>query len=299
MSLPWIQVDQSAFARAGELAALLGIGKAQALGHLGFLWRWALDLGPEDVPPLGVLEGRAAVIRLEAGAEWTGERGALFAALVDLGLVEGDAEALRVRGLDRYATAHAKQARDRERKAKWRAERETGRGRDADGTRTSAGRDEDGARKMKIETETKREEASEALSADADLPLVAAFVATVPDPGLGDLATAWNEITTLGRVIAMPPDRRKRAQAALKRRPLAQWREVFAKAEASAFCRGEDGGWRADFDWAIRPGGTKPEPALRLLEGSYDRTGSGAPAAPKRPKYGDSLPVTLQPWEMP
>ena len=35
------------------------------------------------------------------------------------------------------------------------------------------------------------------------------------------------------------------AEAALARRPLEHWREVFLRANASAFCRGEDGGWRA------------------------------------------------------
>ncbi len=92
---------------------------------------------------------------------------------------------------------------------------------------------------------------------------------------LGELAKAWNEITSppLPRVEQMPPDRKRRAKAALQRRPMAEWRAVFAAVEASSFCRGSDGGWRASFDWAIRPGGVKPEPAVGLLEGVYARVG--------------------------
>lgn len=113
---------------------------------------------------------------------------------------------------------------------------------------------------------------------DPEVQAVAAFVADLPPvPGsLGVLAEAWNEITTapLPRVAEMPPARRKQAQAALKRRPLEEWRRVFAAVEASSFCRGVDGGWRAGFDWTIRAGGVKPEPAIGLLEGVYARAGS-------------------------
>ena len=128
---------------------------------------------------------------------------------------------------------------------------------------------------------------------DPEVQAVAAFVADLPPaPGsLGVLAEAWNEITTapLPRVAEMPPARRKQVQAALKRRPLAEWRRVFEAVEASSFCRGVDGGWKAGFDWAIRPGGVKPEPAVGLLEGVYVRAGHAARAAPRR-----GVPVRAQ-----
>lgn len=50
------------------------------------------------------------------------------------------------------------------------------------------------------------------------------------------------------------------------------WRAVFERIARSSFCRGESGEWVADFDWAIRAEGKKPEPALKILEGSFDRT---------------------------
>lgn len=91
----------------------------------------------------------------------------------------------------------------------------------------------------------------------------------VETPEVRALRESWNELTkppiprwTAGRV--------KAAQAALERRPLEQWREVFERINKSDFLRGQSGKWKADIDWALRPEGTKPEPALKVLEGTYD-----------------------------
>jgi hypothetical protein len=107
---------------------------------------------------------------------------------------------------------------------------------------------------------------------------------TKDQTGPDELAAAWNEL----RGPASPTcrelgdQRRRAATAALKRRPLEQWREVFRRIAASDMCQGRTGlAWVADFDWAIRPGGIKPEPALRALEGSLDARASGSNAALK------------------
>jgi len=154
MRLPWVQVDQSAFARAEELAAVLSISTPEALGHLVMLWRWALDLGPEDEAPSGVAEGRVAVIRLEAGAGWRGDRGALFSALLDLELVEGVEGCLRVRGLDRYEAVVSKRAADRARKAALKARPSVGS--PAEVARNSAGSREESGGKTQTQTQTQR-----------------------------------------------------------------------------------------------------------------------------------------------
>jgi hypothetical protein len=96
-----------------------------------------------------------------------------------------------------------------------------------------------------------------------------------------DLAHAWNTDTSppLPRVtLPLSKGRDKAGKEALARRSLPVWRQVFQRIEASAFCRGDsDSKWVADFDWAIRPDGKKPEPASKVLEGSYDRRATGPP----------------------
>lgn len=49
------------------------------------------------------------------------------------------------------------------------------------------------------------------------------------------------------------------------------WPEALAKARGSPFCCGENGtGWKATFDWFIRP-----DTVAKLLEGQYDRRPNG------------------------
>lgn len=124
MRLPWLQVDQDAFERGVELAALLGIDEAQAMGHIVHLWRWALSR-PADPELTGIVAGPTMVVQIEAGARWRGARGALVDALVDLALLENEGTALRVKGLERYRRELQKRAEDRERKAEDREKRGT------------------------------------------------------------------------------------------------------------------------------------------------------------------------------
>lgn len=116
MIVPWLQVAEEAFERAVELAALMGIGEAQAMGHLVWLWRGALSR-PADAELTGIVRGPRAVVQIEAWARWQGERGALAAALVELGLLVPDDSDHRVCGLDRYRSMLDKRAKDRERQA--------------------------------------------------------------------------------------------------------------------------------------------------------------------------------------
>jgi hypothetical protein len=57
---------------------------------------------------------------------------------------------------------------------------------------------------------------------------------------------------------------------------LAHWREALARAAASPFCTGGgDRGWRADVDWFLRP-----DTLNKILEGKYDgKSSNGQPAA--------------------
>jgi hypothetical protein len=94
------------------------------------------------------------------------------------------------------------------------------------------------------------------------------------------LREAWNNLTSLP-IPRWTKGREKEAARALKRRSLKEWCEVFRRIEASDFLRGTKGDWKADIDWALKPGGTKAEPALRVLEGAFDnRTKAADTRAP-------------------
>ena len=91
-------------------------------------------------------------------------------------------------------------------------------------------------------------------------------VALTPKPV--ELMDVWNEtVQHLPKAQRLTGQREKHASARLKDHPdLSFWRTVFARMDASPFCRGATGrGWRADFDFAI-----KPDTYAKVLEGKYD-----------------------------
>lgn len=94
-----------------------------------------------------------------------------------------------------------------------------------------------------------------------------------------DLQALWNEVTAapLPRWQGMSKPRRAAAIQRLRERPLAEWRRVFERVNASPFCRGEnDRGWRADPEFILRP-----DSADKVLEGKYDRTSTSNSGTPR------------------
>jgi hypothetical protein len=83
---------------------------------------------------------------------------------------------------------------------------------------------------------------------------------------LHPLAQIWNdESKNLPKVSKVEAGRLKHAQARWKDNPDPEyWRGVVKHVVASPFLRGEDGGWKANFDWLIKPGN-----ATKVLEGVY------------------------------
>lgn len=111
-----VTLKEDAFTRGEELATILKIPVALALGHLCYLWRWVLTLTP-GAAPTGIVRGRASCLRLEGAARWQGKRGELVDALVELGLVTREQRKLRVKGTKPYSDEWKKKdaARKRER----------------------------------------------------------------------------------------------------------------------------------------------------------------------------------------
>ena len=91
------------------------------------------------------------------------------------------------------------------------------------------------------------------------------------EPQIGmaaDLMALWNREChpSLPKAKGIGSGRERACRARLKERPLDAWIEVIGRINASVFCRGEnDRGWKASFDWLLRPG-----TAIRVLEGKYD-----------------------------
>lgn len=89
-----------------------------------------------------------------------------------------------------------------------------------------------------------------------------------PLPSPQSLVDAWNSGTTapIPKCKELTPKRRAHAIARLRDATIDIWRDVIARIEASAFCRGQnDRGWVATFDWLLQP-----ETRVKVLEGKYD-----------------------------
>ncbi len=93
--MAWIESHQSlgSHMKLRRLARTLGITKAQAIGHLHYLWWWALDGAPSgDLSAFSPLE-------LAEVCEWQGDVDVFLAALRDCGWLDPDG---RIHNWDRY-----------------------------------------------------------------------------------------------------------------------------------------------------------------------------------------------------
>jgi hypothetical protein len=266
MRLPFLQLESDIIAHgAAEVSVLAGCSIPQALGHIALVRAWAVSHASDETPPDGWVGGDSAGRRIEAAAQWTGEKGLLLQALVDSGNVRAEPGGFRVLHLECYVQAWNK---NRTAKERMRTLRER-----------SANSGERGA-KFGQQTQTQKKEEATTLSADADLPdvpedaqPVLLDVPVTPPERPEDLQALWNTEAhpSLPRWQGMSDTRKRKAVARLKDRPLAQWRDVIRRLSASPFCRGEEGGtgWRASPDWLLQP-----DTADKVLEGKYDRNGA-------------------------
>lgn len=115
------------------------------------------------------------------------------------------------------------------------------------------------------ETETKREEG---VGEPPPPPPPPASPAPARRPSPSDLLATWNSNRgPLPAAEELNAERARKATARLREVPdLARWAAGIQKAATTPFCTGEnDRGWRATFDFLIKPG-----TLAKLLEGSYD-----------------------------
>lgn len=67
-----------------KLARLLGVSRVAVVGHLHYLWWWAMDYADD-----GDL-GRFTDVDIAVGCEWEGDAGEFVAALIEAGFVDAD-----------------------------------------------------------------------------------------------------------------------------------------------------------------------------------------------------------------
>lgn len=108
--MAWIESHQSlgGHIKLRRLARALNIPKAQAIGHLHYLWWWALDGAPDgDITTLSNDE-------IAELADWTGDSDVFVTALTDCGWIEKDR---KIHDWNEYAGKLLEfRRRDRERK---------------------------------------------------------------------------------------------------------------------------------------------------------------------------------------
>ena len=90
---------------------------------------------------------------------------------------------------------------------------------------------------------------------------------------------------SLPKVAKLTPERERAIKARLKEFNHDEFITAFKKAEASAFLKGANGGWKANFDFIMRAGSM-----VKILEGQYDKlhlNGKGTPNPYDMAEYND------------
>lgn len=269
--MAWIQVHQTLKDHRKVLAAAdeLDIEPAHMLGLLISFWLWALDNAPT-----GSLAGISPRMIARA-AQYNEDPGKFVDALKDVGLLDTDQEGnLELHDWYEYTgklidQREAEKLRSRRRRAAAAeaqppTDRRATAGQSADGTQDNrekaAGR-VDQSRQDKTRLNQSRQE-KEGEAANAAAP------AADPVP--------YSEIVDLYHSICLSYPRLRNTSKKRKQAIAARWkeygqnletfRELFERAEASAFLKGKNGrNWAADFNWLLNS-----ENMAKVLEGKYD-----------------------------
>ncbi len=257
--MAWIQVHQQLKDHRKLLAAAdeLEIEPVHMLGLIISFWLWALDNAPS-----GSLQGINDRMIARA-AQWSGDPDKFVAAMANAGLLDKEDDgSLSIHDWYEYAgklieQREAEKNRSRRRRAAADApangDRQTTAGRPPDDQKTTGGRVD------QSRVDQSREE----------------NINPLPPKGGQQQPVPYRQIVELYHTIctsypklrAVEGNREKQIAARWKKyKTLNTFKELFEKAEASDFLKGEnDRGWAADFDWLI-----KPTNMSKVLEGKYD-----------------------------
>ena len=274
--MAWIESHQETgrHPKTKKLARLLGVSRPAAVGHLHYLWWWALDFAQD-----GVLDRYDGDDIAEA-MEWEGDSKTLLDALIETGYIDETDHGLMIHDWGEYAgKLMERREKDRARKRasaeKLKASREIRRssdGTDAESAeglpdsvvtvpnRTQPNRTVPNST-VQDSTEPNRTEQTGEDPEELEAPAVEA----APYKCIVDI---YHEICVSYSRLRTISDNRKRAIAARWKEygyDLNTFHELFSKAEASSFLKGKnDRNWSADFDWLMNS-----KNMAKVLEGKY------------------------------
>lgn len=265
--MAWIESHQEVgrHPKTKKLARLLGISIPTAVGHLHFLWWWALDFAQD-----GVLDKFDAEDIAEA-MEWKGDEQALLDALMEAEYVDVTDHGLVIHDWAEYAgKLLERRAKDRARK---RAAAEEA-GVPKTFRRKSAGSPQEVA-KNRTESFVTNQPTNQPTVPNQ--PTEGEAPAPPPEATPHALIVAlYHEICTSFPRLRSIGDKRKKAIAARWKEyghNADTFRELFNLAEGSDFLKGKNAkDWRADFDWLLNSANM-----AKVLEGKYN----------DKPKGGD------------
>jgi hypothetical protein len=255
---------QFRYSEPKKLARLLGISRPAAVGHLHFLWWWALDFAQD-----GVLDKYDAADLAEA-MEWKGDEQALLDALIESGYVDDTELGIVIHDWGVYAgKLLERRAKDRARK---RAAAEEA-GVPKTFRRSSAGKDAEVAKNLTDSFVTNQPTNSTNQPTVQNRPTEGEPTKSAtppPDPTpYAEIVALYHEICSSFSRLRNVSDKRKKAIAARWKEygnDLDTFRELFSLAEASDFLKGKNAkNWTADFDWLLNSANM-----AKVLEGKYN-----------------------------
>ena len=273
--MAWIESHQEVgrHPKTKKLARLLGVSLPAAVGHLHYLWWWALDFAPTG--SLGKFDAED----IADAMQWDGDPGQLVDALLAAGYVDNAEDGLALHDWAEYAgKLLERRAKDRARK---RISAESA-SVPQDFQRKGTGKDEEGAQlpsvpnltvpNLTVPNQPYRTEQDTTAPDQPRAGTPAASEATCP---LAEIMRLYNETcASYPRIRCIAGTREKAVRARWRQYgDIEIFRELFQKAEASDFLKGQnERNWSATFDWLLGANNM-----AKVLEGNYDGShGSGA-----------------------
>ena len=256
--MAWIESHQQVgrHPKTKKLARLLGVSLPAAVGHIHYLWWWALDYAQD-----GDLS-RFDSYDLKDAVHWDGDGIELMEALVESGYVDRDDEGgLHLHDWFEYAGKLAeRRAKDRARKAE--AAERTRKSKELHRNSDGIDAEVDGIPSVPNQTKPNLTKPNQT---EPNQPPAADAAPPVPYEKIRELFNST--CLSLSKVVGINGERKTSVAARWKEHPdLDWWAAYFRKVEASAFLKGNnDRKWKAKFDWLINAANMN-----KVLEGNYD-----------------------------